>query len=58
MTPSPVWCGRADVREPRIRDFFDLADALLDRASIQSALQRLDRPALAVLAAAAETADR
>ena len=29
------------VRQKGIRDFFDLAEALLDRASVQSALQRL-----------------
>jgi hypothetical protein len=40
------------IRDKRIEDFFDLADALLDRASIQHALSRLDRHALALLAAA------
>lgn len=40
------------VREHGIRDFFDLAEALLDRASIQSALERLDRGTLALLASA------
>lgn len=44
------------VRSTGIRDFFDLAESLLDRASIQAALQRLDRPTLAVLAAACELA--
>ncbi len=39
-----------------IRDYFDLAEALLDRTSIQSALSRLDRPTLALLAAAGELA--
>ena len=34
-----------------IKDFFDLAEALLDRASIQQALTRLDRHTLAVLVA-------
>ena len=43
-----------DIRDPRLHDLFDLADALLDGASIQSALQPLERPVLAVLAAAAE----
>lgn len=37
-----------------IKDFFDLADALLDHASIQQALTRLDRETLAVLALLAE----
>jgi hypothetical protein len=37
-----------------IRDFFDLADALLDPTSIQQVLGRLDRPALTTLAALAE----
>jgi hypothetical protein len=40
------------IRDKRIDDFFDLADALLDRASIQHALSRLDRHTLALLAAA------
>jgi len=40
-----------EVRETGIRDFFDLADALLDPASIQAALGRLDRPTLTTLAA-------
>ncbi|WP_157157031.1 helicase-associated domain-containing protein [Diaminobutyricimonas sp. LJ205] len=39
-----------DVRESGIRDFFDLADALLDRTSIQRALARLDRPTLGAIA--------
>ncbi|MDQ1608534.1 MAG: hypothetical protein QOE16_1266, partial [Microbacteriaceae bacterium] len=34
-----------------INDFFDLAEALLDRDSIQRALSRLDRPTLATIAA-------
>ncbi|MES2169484.1 MAG: helicase-associated domain-containing protein [Actinomycetota bacterium] len=34
-----------------IKDFFDLAEAFLDRGSIQQALTRLDRETLAVLAA-------
>jgi hypothetical protein len=34
-----------------IKDFFDLAEAFLDRASIQEMLTRLDRETLAVLAA-------
>lgn len=40
-----------------IKDFFDLAEAFLDRASIQQALTRLDRQGLAVLAAIAQLAD-
>ncbi|MFM9918858.1 helicase-associated domain-containing protein [Lacisediminihabitans sp. H27-G8] len=34
-----------------IKDFFDLAEAFLDRASVQQILMRLDRETLAVLAA-------
>ncbi|MBN9605131.1 MAG: helicase-associated domain-containing protein [Actinomycetales bacterium] len=44
------------VREQGVRDFFDLAEALLDRASIQSALETLERPTLAALAVAGELA--
>lgn len=44
------------VRENGIRDFFDLAEALLDRASVQAALQRLDRGTLALLATAGDLA--
>jgi alkylhydroperoxidase/carboxymuconolactone decarboxylase family protein YurZ len=44
------------VRQQGIRDFFDLAEALLDRASVQSALQRLDRPTLALIAVAGDLA--
>lgn len=43
--------GAREIRESGIRDFFDLADALLDPASIQHALARLDRPTLTTLAA-------
>ena len=32
-----------DLRDVAIKDFFDLADRLLDRASIEAALSRLDR---------------
>lgn len=46
-----------DVRSGDIRDFFDLAEALLDRGSVQAALQRLDRPTLALLAVAGELAE-
>jgi hypothetical protein len=45
-----------EVREQGIRDFFDLAEALLDRGSIQSALQRLDRPTVSLLAVAGDLA--
>lgn len=43
-----------DVRAAGIRDFFDLAEALLDPSSVQSALARLDRAALAALAVLGE----
>jgi len=46
--------GAREIREHGIRDFFDLADALLDPASIQQALARLDRPTLSTLAALGE----
>lgn len=46
------------VRDAGIRDVFDLAEALLDRAGIQNALQRLDRPTLALLAVAGDLAER
>lgn len=36
----------------RVKDFFDLAESLLDPTAIRSMLQRLDRHTLAVLAAA------
>jgi len=39
-----------------IRDFFDLAEALLNPAAVQAALSRLDRSTLAVLAIAATEA--
>jgi hypothetical protein len=39
-----------EIRDTRVRDFFDLADALLDGASIQKALAALDRATLAALA--------
>ncbi|WBU37861.1 helicase-associated domain-containing protein [Homoserinibacter sp. YIM 151385] len=42
------------LRSAGIRDWFDLAEALLERAGVQSALERLDRRTLAVLGAAAE----
>ncbi|NYF09907.1 hypothetical protein HDC94_001063 [Leifsonia sp. AK011] len=42
------------VKPAGIRDFFDLADALLDAGSVEAALSRLDRPTLATLAVLAE----
>ncbi len=45
------------VRDAGIRDFFDLAEALLDRSSVQAALERLDRRVLALLAVAGELAE-
>ena len=42
--------GAREVRGASIKDFFDLADALLDPDSIQLALGRLDRSALVTLA--------
>ena len=46
--------GARELRETGIKDFFDLADALLDPVSIQQALARLDRPTLAALATIGE----
>ena len=43
-----------EVRDSGIRDYFDLAEKLLDAASVQTALPRLDRPTLAVVAALGE----
>lgn len=43
--------GAREVRGSSIKDFFDLADALLDADSIQLALGRLDRSALITLGA-------
>lgn len=48
---------RRGVRASGIRDFFDLAEALLDRSSVQSALEQLDRGTLAVLAVAGDLAE-
>lgn len=45
------------VRDAGIRDFFDLAEALLDRTSVQAALERLDRGILALLGVAGELAE-
>ncbi len=44
------------VREHGIRDFFDLAESLLDRTSVQTALERLDRGTLALLATTGDLA--
>jgi hypothetical protein len=38
-----------EVRDTRLRDFFDVADAMLDAASIQKVFTRLDRPTLTAL---------
>jgi hypothetical protein len=46
------------VRDSGIKDFFDLADKLLDPASIAETLATLSRPTLATLAVAAEIAAR
>jgi Helicase conserved C-terminal domain len=46
-----------EVRDVRVRDFFDLADALLDSASIQKALAGLDRTTLAAVAWLSSSAD-
>ena len=40
-----------EVRDVRVRDFFDLADALLDSVSVQRALGGLERGTLAAIAA-------
>jgi hypothetical protein len=39
-----------EIRDSRVRDFFDLADALLDAANIQKSLAALDRTTLAAIA--------
>ena len=49
---------RREVKPGPIKDFFDLAEALLDRASIQQQLSRLDRGILCVIAAIAELGHR
>jgi hypothetical protein len=46
-----------EVRDVRVRDFFDLADALLDPASIQKACAGLDRATLAAIWALGTRAD-
>ena len=38
-----------EVRDSGIKDYFDLADRLLDRANVQLALSKLDRHALIAL---------
>lgn len=43
-----------DIRENSIKDFFDLAEALLDAGSVQKALGRLDRPTLVTLSVISE----
>lgn len=47
-----------EVRPGPVSDFFDLAEALLERGSVQQQLARLDRGALAALAAASEVQHR
>ena len=47
--------GAREVRSASIKDFFDLADAMLDPESIQLALGRLDRSALITLGALGST---
>lgn len=49
--------AQREVRDAGIRDFFDLAEALLDRGSVQAALERLDRGTLALLAVAGELSE-
>jgi hypothetical protein len=44
-----------EIRDVRVRDYFDLAEALLDPASVQKALAGLDRIALAALASVPAT---
>jgi len=39
-----------EVRDAGIRDYFDLAERLLDPSSVRAALSRLDRPTLAAIA--------
>lgn len=48
---------RRQLRDAGIRDFFDLAEALLDRGSVQAALEQLDRGVLALLVVAGELAE-
>ena len=43
------------VRDVGIGDFFDLADKLLDRTSVQTVLSTLDRPTLTTIAVLAES---
>ena len=47
-----------EVRDVRVRDFFDLADSLLDSVSIQKALAGLDRTTLAALATLSPKSDQ
>jgi hypothetical protein len=47
-----------EVRDVRVRDFFDLADALLDPTSIQKALAGLDRTTLAAVATLSPKSDQ
>lgn len=47
-------CVEREIRASGIKDFFDLAEALLDKASIQTQLSRLDRGTLAAIALLSE----
>ncbi|MDQ1545836.1 MAG: hypothetical protein QOH69_740 [Actinomycetota bacterium] len=47
-----------EVRDVRVRDFFDLADSLLDSVSIQKALAGLDRTTLAAVATLSPKSDQ
>ncbi|MCU1533708.1 MAG: hypothetical protein JWR53_189 [Glaciihabitans sp.] len=46
-----------ELRESRIKDFFDLAEALLDPSSVQEALSHLDRASLVSIALVGEWPD-
>jgi Helicase conserved C-terminal domain len=45
-----------DIRDVGIKDFFDLAEKLLDDNAVQTTLSRLDRPTLATLAVITDSA--
>lgn len=47
-----------EVADAGIKDFFDLAEALLDRTSVQKALSKLDRPTLTSIAAVCDLTTR
>ncbi len=48
-------CVEREVKPTGVKDFFDLAESLLDKASVQTQLSRLDRGTLAAIAAIGET---